>query len=170
MAVSRAMRRLLRVLHIQEEQNRTALESALAELHRIERAQESVAERERNGRQLVVASARNGELADQLMDRLAGLEESLTASRAATALATYAANAEEDVELCREEFLAKRVERRQTESLVRKAEAADAVEAGRRNQQALDDWYLNRLHRSKIEMGNEVEIEAGVDSATRKDE
>jgi hypothetical protein len=83
------------------------------------------------------------------MGRLAGLEESLAASRAAAFLAVRAADADENVSLCREEFLARRVERRQAESLVRHAEAADAIEATRRNQQSLDDWYLNRLHRAK---------------------
>jgi hypothetical protein len=154
MAASRALRRLLRVLNIQEEQTRTALESALAELHRVERAQASVRERERGGRLLVAASVLSGELPEQvieqLLNRLAGLEESLAASRAATVLAPYAAEAHENVTLCREEFLLKRVERRQAESLVHSAAAADAVEAGRRSQQFLDDWYLNRLHHTKL--------------------
>jgi len=145
MAVSRALRRLLRVLDIQEEQSRGALEAALAELHRLERAQASAGDRERGGRQLVVASA----VTNELIDRLAGLEESLAASRAATVLASRASQAEQNVALCREEFLAKRIERRQAESLVRKAEAADALEAARRGQQSLDDWYLNRMHRHR---------------------
>jgi hypothetical protein len=32
---------------------------------------------------------------------------------------------------------------------VRRAEAADALEATRRGQQSLDDWYLNRMHRQR---------------------
>ncbi len=148
MAASRALRRLLRILDVQEEQSRAALETALAELHQLERAQAAAAGRERGGRELVAASAMTGELADQIVDRLAGLEESIAASRAATVLAAHAADAEENVTLCREEFLAKRIERRQAESLVRKADAADALESARRGQQSLDDWYLNRLHRT----------------------
>jgi hypothetical protein len=46
-------------------------------------------------------------------------------------------------------FLAKRVERRQAETLIHEIEAQDAVIAGRRSQQALDDWYLNRLQATK---------------------
>lgn len=148
MAVSRPMRRLLRVLHLQEEQSRTALDSAVAELLRLEQAQAANDERGRGGRHLVAASALHGQIVQQLVDRLAGLEETLAASRAATLLATYTAEAGERVALRREEFLVRRVERLQAEALVKKTEAAEAVETGRRGQRALDDWYLNRLHRA----------------------
>jgi hypothetical protein len=149
MAVSRAMRRLLRVLQMQEEQSRTALESALAELRRLEQAQAAAEERGRGGRRLVAASALESQLAHQLVDRLAGLEEMLAASRASAVLAAHAARAEENVSSRREEFLARRIERRQAEALVQKTEAADAVDASRRSQRMLDDWHLNRLHRTK---------------------
>jgi hypothetical protein len=36
------------------------------------------------------------------------------------------------------------MERRQAETLIRKTEAGDAVEAGRRAQRDLDDWFLSR--------------------------
>lgn len=157
MAVSRALRRLVRVLHMQEEQSRTALESALAELHRLERAQASAAERERGGRGLVALSTLSPEATEQIVGRLAGLEESLAASRAAAALTVRSAQAAQDASLCREEFLARRVARRQAESLVHRAEAADAVEAGRRGQQALDDWYLNRRYRDGADAADEKE-------------
>jgi hypothetical protein len=49
----------------------------------------------------------------------------------------------------REVFLAKRVERRQAETLLREAESRQALEADRRTQHSLDDWYLSRLHRSR---------------------
>ena len=148
MAVSRPLRRLLRVLHIQEEQGRAALESAVAELQRLEQAQAAAEERGRSGRQMVAASALHGQLVNQLVDRLAGLEETLAGSRAAAVLAPCTAEAEERVALRREEFLTRRIERRQAEALVKKAEAAGAIESGRRSQRALDDWYLNRLRRT----------------------
>ncbi|MGB6745720.1 MAG: hypothetical protein WBE38_18875, partial [Terracidiphilus sp.] len=118
------------------------------ELHRLERAQAAAAERGRGCRRLVAASALESQIVHQLVDRLAGLEETLAASRTATVLARYAAEAEQNVASRREEFLARRIERRQAEALVRKTEAADALEASRRSQRALDDWYLNRLHRA----------------------
>jgi hypothetical protein len=48
------------------------------------------------------------------------------------------------------EYLAKRVERRQAETLIEEAQAQNALDAGRRSQQALDDWFLNRLHREAL--------------------
>ena len=83
MAVSRALRRLLRILTIEEEQCRLALESALGELRLFERALSETGNQARNGRRLVRASARSGELPD----RLAGIEETHAADRRAAALA-----------------------------------------------------------------------------------
>jgi hypothetical protein len=142
MAVSRSLRRLLRVLNIEEEQCKSALETALGELSRIERAVTAAEARARSGRQLVSASARTGELPD----RLAGLEEAHAAKRRTLALASRMIEAQSNVETLRQEFLAKRVECRQAETLIREAEIQDALVAGRRTQQGLDDWYLNRMH------------------------
>jgi hypothetical protein len=147
MAVSRALRRLLRIRDLEEEQNRLALESALGELNRLEHALEATVERERRGRRLIEASARTGELSD----RLAGLEETRAAGRHAAVLEPRIEAKEEDVTARREEFLMKRVERRQAETLIRESEAREAVEAGRRGQQALDDWYGSRLYREEAE-------------------
>jgi hypothetical protein len=143
MAVSRAMRRLLRVLTLEEEQRQTALESALGELKRLERALEATVQYDRSGRRLVAASAQSGELAD----RLAGLVETAAAKRKAASLAPRIKRSEQEAAALRDLYLAKRVERRQAETLIHEAEAREAVEAGRRTQQALDDWHLNRLHR-----------------------
>jgi len=82
MAVSRAMRRLLHVLEIQEEECRAAMESARAELKRTGTALTWNVERERGGRRLVAASAATGEIAD----RIAGIEETRVAKRFALAL------------------------------------------------------------------------------------
>ncbi len=60
MAVSLAMRRLLRVLLVQEDQYRAALDGALAELRRLQGALEATEEQERRGRQLVWSSAATG--------------------------------------------------------------------------------------------------------------
>jgi flagellar biosynthesis chaperone FliJ len=147
MAASRALRRLLRIRDIEEEQSRLALESALSQLNRLEHALAATAERDRRGRRLVDASARTGELPD----RLAGLEETRAAGRHAAALAPRIGDAELGVAARRREFLLKRVERRQAETLIQEAEARDAVEAGRREQQALDDWFRNRLHREEAQ-------------------
>jgi hypothetical protein len=145
MAVSRALCRLLRIRDLEEEQARLALESALADLHRLEHALRATAERDRGGRRLVKASVSTGELPD----RLAGLEETRTAQRQAGALTPRIRNAERDVALLQERYLNSRVERRQAETLIEEAEARDALVGDRRSQQAVDDWFRNRMRQAQ---------------------
>lgn len=156
MAVSRALGRLLRIDEIQEDLSRVSLESAVGELRRLEDVLSAAGDRARGGRQLVVSSAYSGELPD----RLAGLEEARAALRRAQLLAPRIADAGIEVAALREAFLARRVERRQAETLIRATEARDAIETARHDQQSLDDWYLNRLSASrsgrKIETIEEV--------------
>ena len=139
MAVSRAMRRLLDVLEIQEEECRAALEAARAELTQLERALNRSAERERSGRRLVAASATSGEVAD----RIAGTEETRIARRISKALRPRMADSKSAVDARQQEFLTKRIERRQTQTLIEEAEALERIEAGRRAQRDLDDWFLS---------------------------
>jgi flagellar biosynthesis chaperone FliJ len=138
------MRRLLRIRELEEEQSRLALESAMGDVHRLEHARVAGIERDRRGRQLVHASIRSGEF----RDRLAGLEESRAADRIELVLAPRIADAEQEVSSAREDYLSSRVERRQAETLIEEAEARETADRERRSQQALDDWYRNRLHRA----------------------
>jgi flagellar biosynthesis chaperone FliJ len=147
MAVSRALSRLLRIRELEEEQSRLVLELALSELNRLENALRATVERERRGRSLVGASART----NQLPDRLAGLEETRSSVRHAAALGPRIEATGDDVAALRREFLGKRIERRQAETLIQETEAEDAIAAGRRGQQALDDWYGSRLYREASE-------------------
>ena len=140
MAVSRAMRRLLQVLEIQEEECRAAMESARAELKRLEEALTRSVERARGGRRLVAASAATGEI----VDRIAGIEETVVAKRIAIALAPRIADSKSAVDLRQREFLGKRIARRQTGTLIEEAEALESVAAGRRAQRDLDEWFLSR--------------------------
>ncbi len=143
MAVSRAMRRLLRVREVEEEQMRTALASAVGDLRRMEGALAATQVRERGGRRLIAASAVTGEL----VDRTAGVEETRAARHHASMLKPRIAAAAAVVTARRQEFLLKRIERRQVESLIRKMESEDATEAGRRAQRELDDWFLSGIRR-----------------------
>jgi hypothetical protein len=153
MAVSRALRRLLRIRELQEEQSRLALESTLGELHRLEYTLTATVERERRGRSLIQASVQTGELPD----RLAGLEETRSAKLHAAALGPRIDGMEEEVTDRREEFLLKRVERRQAETLIQEIEARNAIEDGRHGQQALDDWYSSRMYRDGGKEGADAE-------------
>ena len=152
MAVSRAMRRLLQVLEIQEEECRAAMELARAELKRLEQALIRSVERERGGRRLVAASAATGEI----VDRIAGVEETHVAKRIAAALTPRIAESELAVNTRRREFLGKRIERRQTETIIEEAEALEDVEAGRRAQRDLDDWFLSRRAASGAARGDQL--------------
>ena len=125
MPVSRAMRRLQQVLEIQESECMAAMESARAELTELEHALTRSTARARDGRLLVADSATTGEV----LDRIAGIEETRTARRLAAALEPRIAEAQEVLDAMRREFLSKRIERRQTETLIEEAEAADKVEA-----------------------------------------
>ena len=153
MAVSRALRRLLRIRELEEEQNRLALESALGELHRLENALMATVERKHCGRSLVLSTASTG----QLTDRLAGLEETRSAGLHAAALEPRIDGMGVEVAGRRQEFLLKRVERRQAETLIAETEAQDAIEDGRRGQQSLDDWYSSRLYRVGISEESDAE-------------
>ena len=143
MAVSRSLRRLLRVRELEEEQCRLALEAASAEMNKLRGAMESAIERGRRGGQLISASAGSGELPD----RLAGMEEIRTGERFAALLTPRIAQQEKLVSTRRDEFMVKRIERRQAETLIEKTEQLDAIEEGRRSQQALDSWFGNKLYR-----------------------
>ena len=144
MAVSRALLRLLRIRHLEEEQSRLALEAGLGALHRLERAQAAAAAQDRNGRRLLQAGIRAG----APEDRWAAIEESRSAERMAGALAPHVAAASRQAAVLRAEFLEKRVQRRQAETLVEEARTRERQQAERRSQQGLDDWFRNRMHRN----------------------
>jgi hypothetical protein len=153
MAVSRAARRLMQVRVLEEELSQAALESAVGDLRQMELALAAAEERERNGRRQVTASVNTGEL----VDRIAGLEQARAAIRHGAALRPRIAEAELKVARRRQEFLAKRMERRQVETLIRKTEAGEAVDAGRRTQRELDDWFLSRARHGGVARLNKVD-------------
>jgi hypothetical protein len=141
MAVSRALRRLLRVLELEEEQSQLALKSALGELRSLEHRRMVTRAQEREGRHCIVRSAYTGDVSD----RLAGLQQSQSAAERVEAIERKMAEVGFLVGELRRVYLAKRVERRQAGRLIQETEARDAEVAARRTQQELDDWYLNRM-------------------------
>lgn len=154
MAVSPTLRRLMKVLAMEEEQRRLELESGLGQLAQLKHALALTVERDRAGRQMVAESACTGEL----HDRLAGIEETCIAERQAAVLKPRIAEAEVEVMELRQEFIAKQIERRQAEALVEKAEVAEALEEAKRSQRMLDDRYLNQFHGAEHNRGAEQPI------------
>jgi flagellar export protein FliJ len=140
MPVSTTLRRLLRIRELQEEQSRSALETALGEVNRLKTAIETAERREQSGRRLVGSSANSG----SLTDRVAGLQEVRTAAGMAKALSVRLAEAERCAAALRDRFLASRVDREQAATLCEEREARAAVEGLRRDQQKLDDLFRLR--------------------------
>jgi flagellar export protein FliJ len=143
MADVKALARLLRLLVLKEEQAQRELETALARLHELESRLAHALRRERSGRDLVRKSAAAGDP----LDRFAGVEETLAAERFRAVLRPRLAEARELAAELREEYLLKRVERRQAETLLEEANTRLAEEASRRTQQSLDELHLDRMRR-----------------------
>ena len=146
MAISKTMRRLLRIRDLEEEHRRLALESALTVLHSLEGAQDAANARERTGRTLMAGNAS----AHDPVDRHSGLVEVGAAQALSRYLAPRIAAAEHQSIECQQQFLEKRVERRQAATLIEAMATRDAVEANRRTQQNLDDWYGSGKHRASL--------------------
>jgi flagellar biosynthesis chaperone FliJ len=145
-AGARTLSRILRLRQQEEEHARTRLESALAELARLVEAQKAAADRERRGRLLVLESIHTGEL----HDRLAGQEEVRTGRKLWTGMFLRIEAAEAGVENLRAHYIAKRVERRQVETLIEAAMTKDVYQASRRAQEALDEGHRARTRRSAV--------------------
>lgn len=143
MGGSKTLERLLRIRALEEEQRRASLEAALGELNSLKLAREAAAETERNGRARVGSSVASG----SVVDRQAALVEMESGLRRSRMLAPHIAASECEAALRREEFLRKRVARRQAGTLVEQASAQEKIEAERRSQQAMDDWYGARKRR-----------------------
>lgn len=134
MAVSKALKRLLRVRGLEEEQRRAALESALADLRRIETGLEECCVLERRGRDLMRATQETAE-------RVAGRVELDAAQRRARVLAVRRTEAERLAMQSNAAFLEARVERRQAETLVEEAQTRENIALAHSAQQSLDEWH-----------------------------
>jgi flagellar export protein FliJ len=143
MAISKALGRLLRIRALEEEQRRAELESAMGELETLKRALKAAGESQRQGIARVGASAVSG----AIVDRQAALVDTQAARRRAQALAPRIAVSEQEAAGRRQDFLEKRMERRQAGTLVEEAETREEIESDRRSQRAVDDWYAARRHR-----------------------
>jgi|ERR1700721_1617892 flagellar biosynthesis chaperone FliJ len=140
MPVSRALRRLLGIRELEEEQCRAALESAVAERARLQKALDMAFERARRGRALITTSARSGELSD----RLAGLEEARSAPLLSDILSDRIAASELQVNERYQHYLSSRIRRRQVETLNEDAEKKEVQLGARRSQQEMDEWFRSR--------------------------
>jgi hypothetical protein len=156
-AVSDSLRRLLHIRTLEEEQRKIALDAALAELHRLENALTAMRARERSGRDHVALSSRSCDATD----RIAAIVECESARHGAEIIEARIPEAALRVSSAREEYLQKRVERRQVETVIEETRAALDAEAARRAQQGTDEWFSTRrhAHSANRQTANKLEME-----------
>ena len=143
MPVSKAIRHLLRIRQIGEDNARAELESAVAELNARETALMRNMARARDGRRLVaesVASANQD-------NRIVGMNEQVIAAQHANSLQRRVDDARGRAEALRQEYLVARTNRRQAEVLIENAAAQDELDLRRHAQQDLDTWHRDRSRR-----------------------
>jgi flagellar biosynthesis chaperone FliJ len=159
MPVAHALERLLHVRQLEEDQHKLALESALAEVQRLESALHNARNRERAGRERF----RQNAPMDDPTERVAALVESEAGHHQSELLKRCIAACEQNLVRLRDAYLARRVERRQVETLIREAEATTSQERARKEQQNLDEQFGTRRHAE----ASETEHPAGRQSSTR---
>lgn len=144
-AVSRqkTLQRLLHIREIEEEQKRLRLAAAMTTLDRLATARDAAVIASRDGRNLVAGSAISGDIAD----RQSGLVQTESAQRRARRLEMQIAESREETIACRHDFLTKRVERRQAETVLQHEDAREKLESARKSQRNIDDWYGIKTNR-----------------------
>jgi flagellar export protein FliJ len=158
MTVRPALTRLLRVRELEEELTRIALEAAVVERDRVEREMAAVRERKALGRMSFAAGIEGG----NGLERAGGLVAMELAENEQRHLTPRLQAADNQVALRRAEFLARRIGRRQAETLLTEAKRTAAAEADRRAQQMLDDWYGRRgLNRTQASSGRKTMAKLG---------
>jgi flagellar export protein FliJ len=140
MAAPTSLKRLAAIRRAEEQHSRTRMEMAIAELHRLEQAFDGARNRAKQGRRSIVSAVNSG----ASEDRIAGMTEIAAADRVTVLLAEIIHSAERQVSELRDAFVAKRIERRQAESLLESQTAQETLERSRKSQTALDDWHRSR--------------------------
>ena len=140
MLVKRTLNRLLRLRELEEEQSRLELELAVAERNRAQQEIAFAARRQAQGRRNFAA----GIVEQNRLARAAGLLETEEARKQRLRLYPQLEAADTEVARQQAEFLLRRTGRRQVETLVENEHGKAEIEAGRRAQQMLDDWYGRR--------------------------
>lgn len=157
MAAAKSLRRLCEIRRAEEEQTQAAMELAITELQHLETALLRNHECATRARALIASSAHTGEF----VDRIAGLEDIRAAERTARGLATRVDAAEKKVQRKRQEFLDKRIERRQVEAVCEAMRAQGAAELTRKSQVVLDDWHRSQRNRS-VRVANAAYTESDI--------
>jgi len=140
MAMRNVLSRLLRIRELEEEQSRVRLEELAGARARVGLEMESAIRENGDGRAWFQQAIAGGDA----LGRAEGLAAMEVAGLRRAWIAPLLREAEEELERQREEFLGRSTDRLQAETLDAEARAGAELEAGRRAQQMLDDWYGRR--------------------------
>lgn len=161
MSRNRSIQQLLRVRHLEEEQCRLRLESALVEEQTLDRALSLALRRthvlrgEINRAMLAatfeVPVSGGNQTGEALLERRAAELESASIERSLVALKSRLEESRERIEALRSEYLEARVKRMQVETVLAEEAARETQLAGRRHQTALDDWFGSRTAQAKLD-------------------
>ncbi len=136
------LQRLLRLRSLVEETSRMELESRAALAARIQQRRARELETVRENRAYVIASiSEDGEVGEQAERRGEGWSAAEGAARRERQLAPLSEAADRRVAEVRDEFIERRKERRQVESILDEAKERVRIEQERRAQRSLDDWF-----------------------------
>ncbi len=135
--------RLLRVRALFETLSAQELGRRSAEMRRLD------TEAERQQQLACHARARALRLLTAGEDWITGIMDAELARWKSGRLAGLAEARRPLVDAAREELMARRVERRQIESLISEADRAERAERARREQKHLDDWFRSRSSRKR---------------------
>lgn len=137
--------RLHSIRIVEEQEKRTAMDLAMSNLGRLREAAAANDARTRQARLLISRSINNGDLEE----RHAGQQELMLASRTAKNIADLIEAADQALLGLREQYLAKRVERRQVEALLKAEREKLQREETRRAQFQLDEWFRSHSPRQR---------------------
>lgn len=138
------LRRVLRVRALLEELSKLELERQSGELRRLEKS----AEGQRAGSRAARGDALRRLTAGEAEWMLEIADAEILAWKSGR-LRSQAESRRPEVEAARAAMLERRLERRQVETLVTEAAAAEAVDEGRQEQKRIDDWFQSRDRRGK---------------------
>ena len=117
------------------------LELAVADRKRLQQDREVAIGQQNQSKQEIVSAIERSESAS----RITALLEVEHACNLRETIETHLVTAESEIIRQREEFLLRRTGRQQVEKLLEDAIRKSEIEAGRKAQQMLDDWYGQRI-------------------------
>jgi flagellar export protein FliJ len=138
--------RLLRLRAMLEDRAHRELERRSAEVRRLDAAAEEGRAQARAARRDAVRHLGSGEA-----EWCVGMVDAEILTGNSARLGSLAESQRPELEAARAALLERRLERRQVETLVAEAAAAEALDEARHEQKRIDDWFQSRTAREKPE-------------------